>query len=85
MSEQQVCAECGGTSEVIYPPGASRIQRVDIAWPGSRPFYAEVLMGDTPFMPNPNANGRHVELWLHPECEAACIERLETEMKEQQK
>ena len=34
-----------------------------------------------PFLEPP----RHYALWLHPECEAVCIERLETEMKEQQK
>ncbi len=34
--EQIVCAECGGMSEVVYPPGSSRIQHVDIAWPDGR-------------------------------------------------
>ena len=25
--------------------------------------------------------GRHVELWLHPECEIECIKRLEADRK----
>jgi hypothetical protein len=75
MSEQVICDECGDDGGVI--------QQVSIGWPGTVPFYLveELSNGTRLYEPNPNANGRHVTLWLHRECEAAAMARIETEQR----
>ena len=83
--EKHVCAECGKTDGII--------QHTDIAWPGSKPFYLYLhVEGDDGFMANPRRiagrmfsidEGLHLELWLHRQCVADCLERLERERKSQ--
>jgi hypothetical protein len=70
------CLECGETT--------GNIQHVDVAWPGSEPFWLDDGLIDPKrpelggkFKENPKANGRHVVLWLHPDCEKAALERIE--------
>jgi hypothetical protein len=71
MSDKPMCAECGEVAGAIH--------LVEIAWPGSEPFFLDqgpIELGHK-FVSNPKANGKTVSLWLHAECEAAAVARLE--------
>ena len=58
------CFWCGKTEGTI--------NHVDIAWPNER---RENCYEDNPRCPWPKM--KHFELWLHAQCEAACIKHLE--------
>ena len=69
--QERYCAECGGAEGVI--------QHVDIAWP---PMKRRRFVNDWDLTaPEHELPGRHVALWLHPECEAEALERLEKQFK----